>query len=174
MSSHLDAPVHYDHTVLFSDIQCLTKLKSRLSTSTAAVNGQLKVLQGWNRQHTLLCGTRSACDANNTVAHLKIEIEHTQDAFRRLMRKANEYRKLLDSILTTRTNAALLLSITHMQTNINLHRATTDQMHTRTIELVRTAKEGHQDTMNVKTLAQIATLFLPATLIAVKNPSVCV
>ncbi|KAI4622250.1 hypothetical protein J4E81_006363 [Alternaria sp. BMP 2799] len=119
-------------------------------------------------------GNSKSCKAGiaNIPFYVAREAHATQTT--QLMRKSNEYRKLLDSILTTRTNAALLLSITHMQTNINLHRATTDQMHTHTIELVRTAKEGHQDTMNVKTLAQIATLFLPATLIAVKNPFVCV
>jgi hypothetical protein len=47
-------------------------------------------------------------------------------------------------------------------------------MHTHTIELLRTAKQGHQDTMSVKTLAQIDILFLPATLIAVKNIHACV
>jgi hypothetical protein len=47
------------------------------------------------------------------------------------------------------------------------HRTISDHTHQRTVDLLQTAKQGHRDTKNMKILAEIATLFLPATLVAV-------
>jgi hypothetical protein len=81
--------------VLFSDIQTLTKLMGTLAIVTAAVNGQLSILESWDRHHAILIGEELDCDAQNTSRLLKTEICHFQEVFYRLSRKADGYSTLV-------------------------------------------------------------------------------
>ena len=76
--------------------------------------------------------------------------------------------------MTTRTTGELRESIVVIGKAINVIQLQSKQTGHDTDSLLRTITGGQKDAKTIKLLAQIATMFLPASLIAVSTPPSCI
>jgi len=130
------------------------------------------------------------CDTASTLEMLKADLQHHQESVAALARTASNITQLvrlpdcisqgfvadprkLSAILATRAEATLRATMASVQTGIQELQLQSRQTGDDTEQLLQATTRGHRDAAKIKILAQIATMFLPASLLAVSRLRQC-
>lgn len=168
-SSRVDTIYLDDYELLFTDVQAMVSLSETLDTAKAVIQGQKGVMSRCGDLHMVLRRKASKQD-DSKVAHtlqlLRSDIQHHHEAVIAMARTTSHITQLVLAILASRSNAKLSGSITMIQMSVFELQSQSRQTAQDTAGLLNATAKGHEDATKIKTMAQIATMFLPASLIA--------
>ncbi|KAJ3486616.1 hypothetical protein NLG97_g6577 [Lecanicillium saksenae] len=169
-SSSVDTVCLEDYAILFEDIQNLASLSDMLSMAKAVITGQMNVLSKCTHLQTVLhkeLSKKCDCDTENTLRMLKADLQHHYNEVVNLTKTSSMTTQLLYAILRSRATDKLQASVATIHTSIVSLQLQSEQTCQDTANLLKISSEGVKDATIVKILAQTATMFLPASLIAV-------
>jgi hypothetical protein len=173
--------------VIFSDAQEVAYLQKCLDTAQLVLAGQQKVLSACLDLHTRFSTTGDSskscrCDVVDTGTHLKEDLQHSSEVFGLLATKAIKaghlvrtlHRQLLiktdwcqlSSLLTARSQNALHRPLYTIQASSTALETASDHTRQSTSHLLRLTQESHRDSRSIKALSQLASMYLPASLVA--------
>lgn len=168
-SSRIDGVHLDDYKLLFADVQAIMSLGDTITTTRAVITGQRDIISKCSDIQVELHKRgprRCDCDMANTLRTLKADLKHHNEAMVTLARITSKITPLLSAILATRANDDLRTITTTIQTGISTLQLQSGQTGLNMAGLLHITTQGQKDAMTIKILAQIATLFLPASLIA--------
>lgn len=167
-SSRIDESFPDDYRLLFSDVQAMVLLEDTVATARAVIRGQRDAIYKCGSIHTELhrrVSKRCGCETASTLETLKIDLQHYHEAIVGLVQTTSKVTSLLTAILATRANGDLRAATNMIQTGITELQQQSRHVRMDTASLLEITTKGHKDALTIKVLAQIATMFLPASLI---------
>ncbi|KAH7117526.1 hypothetical protein EDB81DRAFT_818724 [Dactylonectria macrodidyma] len=168
-SSRVDKIYLDDYELLFSDIQKMVSLGGTLAITRTVITGQRDTISKCGDLHAELHKRgprRCGCDTANALGLLKADLHHYNGAIVDLTQATTKITQLLSAILATRANDKSQITIATIETGIAGLQLQSRQTSQDTASSLQITTQGHKDAIIIKTLAQIATMFLPASLIA--------
>ncbi|KAK3356291.1 hypothetical protein B0T25DRAFT_536434 [Lasiosphaeria hispida] len=168
-SSRVDETYLDDYELLFSDVQEIMSLNETITLASTVLKGQRRAFSEYSNLHARLDKTKPechSCDTVSTLETLKAEFQHHHEAMTILARTTSRTTQLLSAILQTRANNHLRATTGTIRMDITQIQLQLGQTCQDTGQLLRVSKQGHEDATKIKILGQVATLFLPASLIA--------
>ncbi|KIN02911.1 hypothetical protein OIDMADRAFT_52734 [Oidiodendron maius Zn] len=149
-SSRINKKDLNDYDLLFSDVQKIILLGDTITMV---------------RLHKRASG-QCNCDMESTLRMLRADLHHYLGAVTVLARTASRVAQLLSAILATRANDNLRATAATIQTGIAELQLKSVQTCLDIGQLLQVTMQGHKDAATIKILAQISTMFLPASLTA--------
>ncbi|EXK78170.1 hypothetical protein FOQG_17138 [Fusarium oxysporum f. sp. raphani 54005] len=159
------APLH-EHSPLFSDIQELKRLSDTISMAFDVINGQKEISVRCGDLHTSLALGHSDCDIADTIRMLQADLQHYHEEMTSLSRTTAKAEQLISSILAIRASNKLQTATDITQMNISDLHLQSRYMSVDAQNLLQVTERGHRDAIIMKILAQMAVVFLPASLVA--------
>ncbi|KAI1157642.1 hypothetical protein F5B18DRAFT_644278 [Nemania serpens] len=168
-SSRIDETYLDDYKIIFADVQETAVLSDKVAVATAIIIKQKGVLAKCTDLHSGLHGKESPisqCDIENTLAKIRTDLQHHHGELVALARTGSMTTQLLNDIVVTRTANNLQESIMGIGKAISVIQVQSNRTGLDTGYLRQIVTGGQKDAKVVKLLAQIATMFLPASLTA--------
>ncbi|KAK4210548.1 hypothetical protein QBC37DRAFT_428626 [Rhypophila decipiens] len=168
-SSRIDETNLDDYELLFSDVQEIMSLNETIALASTVIQGQRHAFSEYSNLHAKLDKRKQGshnCDTVSTLEMLKAELQHHHEAMTILARTTSRTTQLLSAILQTRANDHLRATTATIRTDITQIQLRLGQTCVDTSHLLQLSKQGHKDAVKIKTLGQVATMFLPASLTA--------
>ncbi|KAK0712749.1 hypothetical protein B0T26DRAFT_715152 [Lasiosphaeria miniovina] len=158
-----------DYKLLFSDVQEIISLNETITLALTVIKGQRRAFSEYSNLHARSNKRKSGChncDIVSTLEMLKAKLQHHHEAMTILERATSRTTILLSAILQTRANDHLRATMATIRTDTTKIQGQLGQTCLDMSHLLQVSKQGHQDATKIKILGQVATLFLPASLIA--------
>lgn len=168
-SSRIDEKYLDDYELLFADVQKIALLGDTITVATTVIKGQRATLSRCSKLHIKLHGRnlrKCNCDMTSTLSMLKVDLQHYHEVLLGLVRTTSKTTQLLSAILATRANDSLRAIMATIQTGIAELQLQSRKTGLDTASLLKITTQGHKDGFIIKVLTQIATVFLPASLVA--------
>ncbi|KAI1264015.1 hypothetical protein F5Y18DRAFT_392255 [Xylariaceae sp. FL1019] len=168
-SSRIDETYLEDYKILFADIQESTALNDMVMVAKAVIIKQKDVLAKCTDLHSSLHGRgypAIQCDIASTLAKMKTDLQHEHGELTALAQGGSMISQLLSNIVAIQTTNGLQESITSIGSTIKTIQVQSSETNVDIDHLQRIVTGGQKDAQKVKLMAQVATMFLPASLVA--------
>ncbi|KAH7169825.1 uncharacterized protein B0J16DRAFT_312495 [Fusarium flagelliforme] len=130
------------------------------------INGQREISVRCGDLHNSLALGHSDCDITDTIGMLQVELQYYHEEMTSLSRTTARAEQLISSILAIRASNKLQTTTDVAQMNISDLHLQSRYMSVDAHNLLQVTERGHRDAITIKIFAQIAMVFLPASLIA--------
>ncbi|KAL8697682.1 MAG: hypothetical protein Q9224_002191 [Gallowayella concinna] len=165
----VERPRRHDYQIGFSNLQKLQLVRRRLWKAVSSLESNLEVTEGCTKFYQdILTGSMGFCDDSyaGSVAHFASRFRGHHRRIHCLLNSIDSTSDLLSKALGFRHNQTLIAASGALQSSVEKLMTITAETNHESANLTAIARHGQKDSTSLKALSRIATLYLPATLIA--------
>ncbi|KAF2826430.1 hypothetical protein CC86DRAFT_370430 [Ophiobolus disseminans] len=160
-----------DYDVCLKDSQALQKAQQKLFRAKTIIDATVQTVsrfRSWYDQLSNLRALDTTCadDALNELADIAATLEYSRQILKGLIAYSYGTASLLQQITSYRAMKDLQSTTSALEASLYLLRGIATTSQTQSQSMLTIAQSGNRDSLRIKTLTHIATIYLPPTLIA--------